>query len=152
EAIRLFLERARSAQSDFALTPRNVRAVSDVCTRLDGIPFAIELAASQLRVLSAAELARMLEHRFQLLKASHPDVPRRATLLATLQWSYDLLNAEEQAFLTALSTFAGGWTLGAATAICRDGGDEVATLDLVSRLVDKSLVSVERRDDESSRY
>lgn len=144
-AVRLFVERAGAVRPGFALTPDNAGAVADICHRLDGIPLAIELAATQVRVLDPRELAARLDDRFLLLAGgSRTAVPRHRTLQATLDWSYDLLTETERRCFDWLSVFAGGFTLAAAESVC---GEELAAaagiLDLVSRLVDRSLVQVE---------
>ncbi|HLW48453.1 MAG TPA: tetratricopeptide repeat protein [bacterium] len=145
EAVRLFVERARAVQPTFDLTAANAPAVVKVCHRLDGIPLAIELAAARARVLAAEQIAAKLDDRFRLLTGgSSSALPRHQTLQATMDWSYGLLADKERILLRRLSVFAGGWTLGAAEAIC--AGDCVAAtdiLDLLTRLVDKSLVMME---------
>lgn len=145
EAIRLFVERAASNQPGFAVTERNATAVANVCTQLDGIPLAIELAAARVKGLTAEQIAARLDDRFRLLaKGSRTALPRHQTLRAALDWSYDLLLEKERAALRRLSVFAGGWTLEAAEAIC--SGEEIEAtdiLDLLTQLVDKSLVVAE---------
>jgi len=145
EAVRLFVERARAVRSDFALTESNVAAVVEICRRLDAIPLAIELAAARVRMLSIAQIAQRLDDRFRLLTGGDRTVlPRQQTLRALIDWSHDLLSAPEQALLRRLAVFAGGWTLEAAEAVGADGAvarDDV--LDLLGRLVERSLVSME---------
>ena len=143
EATRLFLERAFAVQPAFAVTIHNASALLDICRRLDGIPLAIELAAARVKVLSAEQIAARLDDRFRLLadKNRRTDLPRQQTLRAMIDWSYDLLTPPEQALLRRLSVFAGGWTLEAAEAICAgDEIDEYDVLDMLSQIVDKSLV------------
>ena len=145
EAVRLFVERAGEADSGFALTEANAPAVARLCDRLDGIPLAIELGAARIRALSVEQILKKLEDPLGLLTAgSRTAAARHRTLRATLQWSYDLLGDGERALLRRLSVFAGGWTLPAAETV-GDGGsvrvDQV--LDLLSALVDKSLVVAE---------
>jgi predicted ATPase/transcriptional regulator with XRE-family HTH domain len=151
EAVRLFVERALAVQPEFRVTLENAPVVAQVCQRLDGIPLAIELAAAQVRVLAVAQIAARLNDRFRLLTGgSRTALPRQQTLQALIDWSYDLLNEDEQALLRVLTVFAGGWTLEAAEAVCaRDGAGDV--LDLITQLVDKSLVQVEQRG-ELARY
>ena len=143
EATGLFLERAFAVQPSFAVTAHNAPALLDICRRLDGIPLAIELAAVRIKMLSAEQIAARLDNRFRLLtdKNRQTDLPRQQTLRAMIDWSYDLLKPAEQVLLRRLSVFAGGWTLEAAEAICAgEKIDESEVLDLLSQLVDQSLV------------
>jgi predicted ATPase/class 3 adenylate cyclase len=150
EAIRLFIDRAVASAPQFAVTSSNAPAVAQVCSRLDGIPLAIELAAARVKVLSAEQIASRLDERFRLLTGgSRTALPRQQTLRAAMDWSFDLLSQKERALLRQLSVFAGGWTLDAAEAICSGGGIEAADiLDLLTQLVDKSLVVVDTEDGE----
>ncbi|HLK56982.1 MAG TPA: BTAD domain-containing putative transcriptional regulator, partial [Chthonomonadaceae bacterium] len=145
DAVRLFVERASAQRSDFALTEQNARAVAEVCHRLDGIPLAIELAAARIGALTPAQIAARLDDRFGLLTGgSRTALPRQQTLKATLDWSYHLLSDPERILLRRLCVFSGGWTLEAAEQVC--AGDGIASgevLDLLSSLVDKSLVGFE---------
>ncbi len=154
EAVQLFLERGRAVQPQFALTPANASAVAGVCTRLDGIPLALELAAARLSALGVADLYARLDQRFRLLTGgSSTALPRQQTLRATVAWSYDLLTPREQLFFARLSVFAGVWSLEGAEAVV--AGGTIATeevLDLLAGLVNKSLVVVEELDDDSTRY
>jgi non-specific serine/threonine protein kinase len=153
ESVRLFVERAKLAQPGFELGNDIAGAVAEICRRLDGIPLAIELAAARVRVLAVPEIRNRLDDRFRLLTGgSKTSLPRHQTLRAAIQWSVDQLADPERELLRRLSVFAGGWTLGTATAVCMEGGDEFEVLDLLSRLVDKSLVVVDRRGTETSRY
>ncbi len=159
EAVRLFVERARSVASDFALTEGNAAAVARLCNRLDGIPLAIELAAARTRVLSVEQILEKLEDPLGLLTSgSRTAAARHQTLRATLQWSLELLSEEEKALFRRLSVFAGGWTLEAAEAVggepkeARGSGRTPPVLDLLSALVDKSLVVVEADADDALRY
>lgn len=149
EAVRLFVERASAALPRFKPTGQNVRTVAQICHRLDGIPLAIELAAARMNILSIEQIAARLDDCFRLLTTgSRTELPRRQTLRAAIDWSYDLLTAEEQALLRRLSVFAGGFTLEAVEAICPG-----ETLDPLSRLIDKSLViAAERESDGEARY
>lgn len=148
EAVQLFVERAAIAKPNFALTPRNALAVARVCRRLDGLPLAIELAAMRVRVMSVQELAARLDDRFRVLTSGNiTALPRHQTLRAVIDWSYDLLTEEEQALLRRLSAFAGGWILEAGESM----GEHETVLDLLTHLVNKSLVVVEEHDD-STRY
>jgi len=130
---------------EFGVTSENAPAVAQVCKRLDGIPLAIELAAARVKVLAVEQIATQLDDRFLLLTGgSRTLLPRQQTLRATLDWSYDLLSDQEQTMLRRLSVFATGWTLEAAEAVCAEGGIEASEiLDLLTQLVDKSLVIVE---------
>jgi predicted ATPase/DNA-binding CsgD family transcriptional regulator len=145
EAVQLFEARAAAVRSEFRVTAENAAAVAQICRRLDGIPLAIELAAARVRVLPVEQLVAKLDDRFRLLTGgSRTALPRQQTLRAAMDWSYDLLSEPERALLRRLSVFAGGWTLEAAEAICAGGGiDSPDVLDLLTRLVDKSLVVVE---------
>jgi non-specific serine/threonine protein kinase len=153
-AVRLFVERVRAVQPAFALTAANAAAVAEVCARLDGIPLALELAAARLSALGMAELAARLDQQLRLLTGgSRTALPRQRTLQATVAWSYDLLTSQEQTLFARLSVFAGGWSLEAAETV---GADEIiaaeAVLDLLARLVDKSLVLAEETADGSTWY
>lgn len=145
EAVRLFVERARSLDESFDLGEGNAAALAEICRRLDGIPLAVELAASRTRLLSVEEIARRLDDRFRLLTGGRRTaLPRQQTLKALIDWSYGLLSGSEQAMLRRLSVFCCGWTLDAAEAVCADGAvDSGEVLDLVAALIDKSLVVVE---------
>lgn len=151
DAIRLFAERAALVQPGFTITPSNAPAVLQICQRLDGMRLALEFAAARIRTLSAEQIAARLGDRFQLLTgASSMAVPRHQTLQATMDWSHDLLSKQEQALLRRLSVFAGGCTLEAAEAVCAGGGLERAeVLDLLTQLIDKSLVQVEAHEGEA---
>jgi len=144
DAIRLFAERA-AAVTSFQLTDDNVGIVADICRRLDGVPLAIELAAARVKLLSAAQIRDRLHDRFRLLAGgARTVVARQRTLEATVDWSYELLAEVERRLLARLAIFSGGWTLEAAEQVCGGGGiDAGDVLELLSRLVDKSLVMVE---------
>ena len=120
--------------------------MSEICRRLDGIPLAIELAAARVAILSPEEILQRLGDRFRLLTGGRrAAVPRQQTLQALIDWSWDLLAEPDRRLLRRLSVFAGGWTLDAATAVCGDGiGDAPDVLDALARLVDRSLVVVDR--------
>jgi len=144
ETVRLFAERASAADPTFALTDRNGQAVAQICYRLDGMPLAIELAAARARSLAPEQIAERLDDRFRLLTGgSRTAFPRQQTLRATLDWSHGLLSDPDRALLRRLAVFAGGWTLDAAETVCSFGGvTEYEVLDVLSSLVDKSLVVV----------
>jgi predicted ATPase/DNA-binding SARP family transcriptional activator len=151
EAVELFVERATARQPAFAVTPANAPAVVELCHRLDGLSLAIELAAAWLTSLSVEQIAARLEDRFRLLTRGSPAVlPRQRTLRAAIDWSYDLLSAAERALLRRLSVFVGGFTLASAEAVC---GEDRAfhVLDLLTSLVEKSLVLVQERETRSGR-
>jgi len=145
ESTRLFIERARLQQAHFAVTAQSAPAIASICAQLDGIPLAIELAAARVRALSVQEVNRRLDQRFRLLTdTSHTALPRQRTLRALIDWSYDLLNVEEKAVLCRASVFAGGFTLDAAEQVLSgDLVDRTAVLDLLTSLIDKSLVQTE---------
>lgn len=155
EAIRLFVERAAAVRRDFQLNDANTRAVIEICRRLDGIPLAIELAAARVNALTVHEIAARLDDRFRLLTdGSRAILPRQQTLRALIDWSFDLLAPAERALFCQLAVFAGGWTLRAAEAVCRAepaGDGEPSILDLLARLIAKSLVISEPRG-ETTRY
>jgi predicted ATPase/class 3 adenylate cyclase len=142
EGIRLFVERAMSAAPGFQITDRNASAVAQICRRLDGVPLAIELAAARVRALPVEQIAARLDDRFRLLTgSSRITVPRHQTLRQTIDWSHDLLADDERAVLRRLAVFVGGCSLEAAEAVCAGPPVEAdAVLDLLSRLVDKSLL------------
>lgn len=156
DAPRLFITRARSVNSDFVLAEHNAEAVGQICARLDGIPLAIELAAARVKALSVEQIAARLQDRFELLTVgSRTALPRQQTLRSTIDWSFDLLTEAERVLFRRLAVFAGGFTIEAAAHICadRDGRSHVSShniLDLMTHLVDKSLVVVQQ--DHEARY
>src|ERR1700737_3821286 len=141
DAVTLFTERAMAVAPDFRLRDDNQGGVADICPRLDGIPLAIELAAARLRTLPVDEIARRLNEHYQLPSMRMRGVvSRHQTVMASLEWSYDLCSAEEQRLWERLSVFRGGFELDAAEAVCAgEGLLPEAILDLVAALVDKSL-------------
>jgi non-specific serine/threonine protein kinase len=147
EAVRLFVDRARVRVIGFTLDDVDGPAVVQICRRLDGIPLAIELAAARIDTLAAPELAVRLEDRFRLLTGgSRMGVERHQTLRAAVDWSYDALSAPERGLLERMSVFAGGCTLEAAEVVCTGGGlERDAVVDVMSQLVAKSLVVVDRQ-------
>ena len=148
EALQLFVDRCLKVDADFRVTRENAATLVSICHRLDGIPLAIELAAARVRSLSVEEINRRLDHRFRLLTGgSRTALPRQQTLRSLIDWSYDLLQDPEKLLLQRLSVFAGGWTLEAAERICAGGDvEDDAVLDLLTSLIDKSLVSVDASD------
>lgn len=152
DSVRLFVARASSANSTFALSEHNGAAVAQICRRLDGIPLALELAAARLRHMTVQLIAARLDDRFSLLTTgSLTALPRQQTLRATIDWSYALVSEPARALLRRLAVFTGGWTLEAAERVVGEieGAVEehAATVDLLASLVDQSLVVVEARDD-----
>jgi len=145
EAVRLFTDRAVAAKPAFQVTDQNAAAVAAICRRLDGIPLAIELAAARVRALSVEQIAERLHDRFRLLTGGdRTALPRQQTLRACIDWSYDLLSDAERALFRRLAVFAGGWTLEGAEAVGAGNGiDEADVLDLLTHLVDKSLVALD---------
>jgi predicted ATPase/class 3 adenylate cyclase len=145
DAVSLFVDRARHVKADFTLTDTNVRAVVEICQRLDGVPLAIELAAARVIALGPIELARRLDRRFQVLAGGRRGaVERHATLRAAIDWSYELLNASEKHLLARMAVFSGGCTLEAVEEVC--SGDHVRRdeiVDVVTGLVSRSLVVAE---------
>jgi predicted ATPase/Flp pilus assembly protein TadD len=154
EAAQLFVERARLVQPDFALTRNNALPVAQVCQQLDGIPLAIELTATRLRLLTLQQIIERLDDRFRLLTSgSRTALPRHQTLQALIDWSYDLLPEPERALFGRLAVFAGGWTLEAAEAVgAGEGVEAQLVLDLLMQLANKSLVVVERKQVSEARY
>jgi predicted ATPase/class 3 adenylate cyclase/Tfp pilus assembly protein PilF len=174
EAVRLFIDRALAALPGFSVTNQNAPAVAQICHRLDGIPLAIELAAARVKVLAVEQILARLSDRFRLLTGgSRTALPRQQTLSALIDWSYDLLAENERVLLRRLSVFAGGWSLEAAEAVASDewrvasddkhdtrhpatplrtgpsGVTPQDVLDLLTQLVDKSLVLTEGQNSET---
>jgi predicted ATPase/class 3 adenylate cyclase/uncharacterized protein HemY len=180
DAVRLFVERGAAALPGFTVTDANAPALAQVCVRLDGIPLALELAAARVSVLRVEQIATRLDDRFRLLTGgSRTAVPRQQTLRALIDWSYDLLAEPERVLLRRVAVFAGGWTLEAAEAVCGgqgsgvrdqgssqtpptpdprpltpvlDGLDHYDVLDVLTQLVNKSLVVAEREQGHETRY
>jgi predicted ATPase/DNA-binding CsgD family transcriptional regulator len=153
DAARLFIERAVKVRPNFAVTDDSAPHVAQICHELDGIPLAIELAAARVRVLSVERIAAELADRFHLLTGGERGArPRLQTLRASVDWSHELLDAPERTLLRRLGVFQGGFTLDACEAVCADDElDRYAVLDVLTSLVDKSLVLVEERES-LSRY
>jgi predicted ATPase/class 3 adenylate cyclase/DNA-binding CsgD family transcriptional regulator len=141
DAVELFVDRARAADPTFVLDDRTAGDVAAVCRRLDGLPLAIELAAARLRSMTLRAVTDGLDDRFRLLTGgARTGLARQQTLLASVEWSYALLDDDEQQLLRRLAVFVGPFTVEAAEAIAAEGGaDRLAVFDTVSRLVDKSL-------------
>jgi predicted ATPase/class 3 adenylate cyclase len=153
DAVQLFVERARRHKPAFGLTEREAPAVAELCARLEGIPLALELAAARVRSLSVEDINKRLQDRFALLTGgSKVLLERQQTLRALVGWSFDLLQESEKTLIDRLSVFAGGFDLAAAEAVAgADPLDALEVLDLLSSLVEKSLVMVDERD-EGTRY
>jgi predicted ATPase/DNA-binding SARP family transcriptional activator len=152
DAAALFADRAKAGRPDFDLDREPVGAVAEICRQLDGLPLAIELAAARIRVMSSLDLARRLDGLRLLTGGARGALPRQQSLAATIDWSYRLLAPPEQALFMQLSVFAGGFDLEAAQGVC--GGDDSTeddTLDLLTGLVEKSMVTV-RSGAGSTRY
>ena len=151
ESVRLFIERALSVNPKFRVTNENAPALAGVCSRLDGIPLAIELAAARTKILSVEKIHERLDDRFSLLTGGkRTALPRQQTLRALIDWSYDLLAEEERILWSRLSVFSGGCTLEAAEEICSDESIERhEILDLLSQLTEKSVIIY---DESKERY
>lgn len=151
EAVELFAARARAANAAFVLDKRNAAVVASICQRLDGMPLAIELAAARTRMLSVEQIAARLDDRFHLLTTGSRTAPaRHQTLQDALDWSYDLLSEPERRLFEQLGIFAGGFALEAVEDVCGSSGlprDQI--LDLLTQLVDKSLVLAEGGHDDA---
>lgn len=141
-AVALFVDRASATDGRFTLDDGNAPFVVEISRRLDGIPLAIELAAARIKVLSPRQLAQKLDERFRVLTGGDRSaLPRHQTMRALIDWSYDLLSEQERALFRKIAVFAGGFTLESATAVCgTDTLDEFAVMELLTSLVDKSLV------------
>jgi predicted ATPase/class 3 adenylate cyclase len=148
EAVALFAERAAAVNPDFALTDENAPDVARICARLDGLPLAIELAASRVKLLPPSAMLDRLQDRLDFLTGGARDVPaRQRALRETIRWSYDLLERSEQSVFHRLATFVGGWTIEAAEAVANPPKElGVETLEVMSSLVDESLVQQEIDD------
>jgi len=141
DAAALFVARARLAQPGFGITPANVTSLDAICRRLDGLPLALELAAARVHALGVVQLAEHLDDRFRLLTGGPRSAPvRHQTLAAAMDWSYEALTEPEQRLLRRLAVFPQRFDLPAATAVAGEGSGKLEVLDLLARLVDKSLV------------
>ena len=154
EAVRLFIDRATLARPAFHPTNENIVTIAQICWRLDGIALAIELAAARIRVLTLEQIVERLDDRFHLLTTgSRTAVPRQQTLRSLIDWSHDLLSEPERVLFRRLSVFARGRTLESLEAVCSDGVLEPGeVVDLLTQLVDKSLVFVEKSPGTGARY
>lgn len=156
EAIKLFVERARNAKASFKLTEENAKSVAEICARLDGLPLAIELAAARVKILSLQAILSKLENRLKLLTGGARDLPaRQQTMRGAVEWSYDLLTADEKRLFRRLAVFAGGFTFEAAEAVCTnyDSDEEyLEVLDLITSLVNKSLLVSKEQPSGDARF
>jgi predicted ATPase/class 3 adenylate cyclase/DNA-binding CsgD family transcriptional regulator len=145
DAVRLFVQRARQVRPRFELERPNLAAVIEICARLEGIPLAIVLAAARVRTLSVEQIASGLSDRFRLLgRGARTALPRQQTLEASVAWSHELLSEEQRIVLRRLSIFAGGFSLAAAEHVVEgDGVEGAEVLELLTQLVDRSLVNVD---------
>ncbi len=150
-AIELFGDRARASNRAFRLTDENAPVVVEICSRLDGIPLAIELAAARMRMLSPSQLAKQLDERFRVLTGGdRTALPRQQTMRALIDWSYDLLSAQEQRLVRDVSVFAGSFSMQTASVVCANAEtSDFDVLDLLASLVDKSLVVAEPSEAEA---
>lgn len=154
ESVRLFEERAQLVQADFKLTAGNASVVAQICSRLDGIPLAIELAAARVVIFSTDQIATRLDESFNLLTGGNRTaLPRQQTLRASIDWSWNLLSDSERALMRRLAVFAGGWTLESAESICGgDGVEPLPVFELMNHLVAKSLVIVNQEHGHGKRF
>ncbi|HUS17867.1 MAG TPA: tetratricopeptide repeat protein [Chloroflexia bacterium] len=152
-AVALFVARARAVHPAFTLDAHNAAAVAAICSRLEGLPLGIELAAARAKVLTAPEIAARLDHQLALLAGGPRTLPpRQQTLRGAIDWSFRLLSPGEQALLARLAVFAGGAGIGAVEAVCNAEGDlDMAVLDGITSLVDKSLARAERSGEGQAR-
>ena len=148
-AVALFSQRAAASDTKFELTDESAPIVAEICRRLDGIPLAIELAAARVKVLAPRQLAQKLDERFRVLTGgSRTALPRHQTMRALIDWSYGLLSEQEQKLFRRVAIFVGGWTLEAAEAVATDETlDALDVIDLMSSLVEKSLVIAQAEED-----
>lgn len=153
-SIRLFVERARAIEPDFDLTPANAASIARICTRLDGLPLALELAAARTKLLSPQALLARLDRRLPLLTGGANDLPsRQRALRDTIAWSHDLLTEPERILFRRLATFAGGCTFAGIEAICNaDGEIGPLSFDGVASLLDKSLLRRDESGDDEPRF
>lgn len=152
EAVDLFSQRARAVKPDFILTEENAPSVSEICVRLDGLPLAIELAAARSKLLSPESMCVRLESRLMTLTGGARDLPARLqTLRAAIDWSYDLLDSDEQRLFNRLSVFQGGRTIEAVETIC-DSDLSLAILDGLESLLNKNLLNSEQGKTGETRF
>ncbi|MEP7038471.1 MAG: protein kinase, partial [Acidobacteriota bacterium] len=156
EAVKLFDQSARNIKPNFALTEENANDVAEICARLDGLPLAIELAAARIKILSPRAILAKLENRLKLLTGGASDLPaRQQTMRGAIEWSYDILTANEKKLFRRLSVFAGGFSFEAAEAVCGNdelSKDRIEVLDLITSLVDKSLIGQKEQPNDEFRF
>ncbi len=154
EAVQLFVERASLIMPGFCVTTENAPKIAQICQQLDGIPLALELAAAHVNLLRIEQIAARLENRFSLLSGgSRTALPRQRTLKASIDWSYNLLDEDEQKVLQRLSVFSGGWSLEAVESVCSDETlAPLLILEILTRLAHKSLIVVQRGQGTLARY
>ena len=172
DAIKLFVERAQKAKPSFALTEENARCVAEICSRLDGLPLAIELAAARIKILSPFAILAKLENRLKLLIGGARDLPaRQQTMRGTVAWSYELLNEDEKTLFRRLAIFVGGFRFESAEAVCnyyqlqftndesseseaksQKPKAEINVLDGITSLIDKSLLVQKEQADGETRF
>ncbi len=154
-AVALFVSRAEAVKVDFSLTAENAPIIAEICSQLDGIPLALELAAARIKLFAPQALLRELSHRLNLLTHKSPDrAPRHQTLRNAVAWSFQLLAPEERALFTQLGVFVGGCTLDAVESICAVGESklDVPVLEGLASLVDKSMLQHELRANGEPRF
>ena len=152
DAIRLFTQRAKASAPHFRATADNLRTVAEICTRLDGLPLPIELAAARMRLFTPDALLARLDDRFETIRGQQTELtPHHQTLRDTIDWSYDLLDPDEQILLSRLSIFRGGHTLEAADEICAPDL-AIDVLDSIESLLDKSLIQLSESSDTEPRF
>jgi predicted ATPase len=152
EAVILFVERARTAHPNFALTNDNASAVAEICRRLDGLPLALELAAARIKLLQPQAILSRLDDKLKLLTGGARDLPtRHQTLHNTLEWSYDLLNPDEQILYARLGVFVGGFTFDAVETVCNSDG-KLDILESLTSLANNSLLRQDETTDSASRF
>ena len=151
DSVRLFIQRARNVHPAFDISKENAASIAHICRRLDGIPLAIELAAARTGLLRVQQIEAQLNDRFHLLTSGNRTLPRHQPLRAMVDWSHALLSEEERQLFRRVSVFAGGWILEAAESLGKHVS-EISTLDLLSRLRDKSFIVVERQPGKEARY
>lgn len=141
-AVQLFIQRCQAVKADFQVTDNNATAIAQICHRLDGLPLAIELAASRIKLLPPQALLSHLRHRFDVLRGGTNDLPeRQRTMYRAIDWSYSLLDKSDQQLFERLSVFCSNWTVEAAIAVCANGHQgQVEILDGIERLVDNNLI------------
>lgn len=146
-AVQLFIERAQQVKSDFALTRANLETVAQICAALDGLPLAIEMAAARVKWETPQTILEKLQHHTEQLRDARQPDPRQTSWRSAMDWSYELLNADEQRVLRHLGVFRGGFTLDAADAVCA-----VETRPFIEGLVEKSLVQRQETPPRAARY